>query len=493
MRWEGPHVVGTGPDTGPDRAPSNLLDWFLASRDRRPGAPALRVAGRTWSYAELDSLARDLAQRLTAGGPVRRVGLLCHRDAGGLAGYLAALHAGAAVVPLDPGNPVDRNRDVARRARIDAVVADPAEPAHCDALLLALAGTGQRIPVVRPLTTEPRPPARAGGDREGTPAGRSPRAPGRGSVPEGDDPAYILFTPGPTGQPRGVPITHRNVCAYVAAMLPAYDVGPGDTFSQIHGLTFGLSVFELWLAWASGACVMPLSRSRAVRAAGRVRELGITVWTATPGLAELLLDPGILPGGGLAGLRYTVLCGGQLTQRTAEAWHRAAPGSVLDNLYGPAELTVSCTMHRWDPHDRADPGDTVPIGTPNPGTDLLLLDGELCFGGPQTFPGYLDPRQDEGRFVVREGRRWYRTGDRGGTDDRGRLVRRGRIDTPAKARGHRVELPEPSRGAPHPRRQDRHGAAPAGRRPSPARTGPPDGPCAAQASGSGSTSSSHAG
>ncbi|MDQ1294649.1 MAG: hypothetical protein QG608_2565 [Actinomycetota bacterium] len=263
------------------RSPTTLLGWFLASRDRHPHAPALRVGDRVWSYSQLDGLARDLADRLTATGPVRRVGLLCRRDAGGLAGYLAALHAGAAVVPLNPENMVDRNRNIVRQAQVDSLIADPADAGHQDALLRALADTGRRIPVVHPLTTEPRPSTRI-------PVGRSrarrvpqTRGPGVGGPPEEGDLACLLFDSGTTGQPKGVPITHRQVCAHLAARGPEDEVGPGDTVSQIHELTSDLSVFELWTAWAGGACVLPLSRPRDAPTTARVRDLGITVRTAT--------------------------------------------------------------------------------------------------------------------------------------------------------------------------------------------------------------------
>jgi acyl-coenzyme A synthetase/AMP-(fatty) acid ligase len=165
-------------------------------------------------------------------------------------------------------------------------------------------------------------------------------------------------------------------------------------------------------------------------------------------------------------LRWSLFCGEALTLRQAEAWQKAAPNSTLENIYGPTENTITWTEYRL-PANREDwpnpANGTVPIGTPYPSLEHLILDedgrpsldGELCVRGPQRFPGYLDPANNPGRFVSFDGEQstvydgstplteghWYRTGDRVQVLD-GQLVHLGRLDHQIKIRGYRVELGE---------------------------------------------------
>jgi amino acid adenylation domain-containing protein len=422
----------------PDDTPpgKRLDDWFRDGLDRNPHGPALRIHDRSWSYLDVDRTARSWAATLIAapGGPARRVGILASKSEQAYIGFLAALYAGAVAVPLGPETPVERNRLIATMAGVDALVVDAAGTGQLDAITAAVRPRVLLAPGIGPS------------DLAAPQALRPPD----GSA---DDLAYILFTSGSTGQPKGVPIAHRNASAFLAAMLPRYDVGPGDTFSQIYELTFDLSVFEVWMAWASGACVRSLSRLQALNPVKHLTRYGVTVATNTPSLVTSLRAADMLPPGSLPGVRYTVFCGEALTVETARYWRRAAPYTVLDNLYGPTELTVSCTAHRWpsgtEVVDPASP--TVPVGLPNDGLDYLLLDGdgtvdprsgELCVTGPQMFDGYLDPAADKGRFVTVDGRRWYRTGDRMRLDENVGLIYLDRTDGQVKVRGYRVELAE---------------------------------------------------
>ena len=407
----------------------SLPDHFHASVRRAPGRPAIRTTDTTLTYAEVDTLAGALAHTLRADGArPRRVAILGERVADYHIGYLAALYSGAAVVPLNIEHPTERIAGIAAAASLDAVlhVGPPDEPTVTE----PLAAISTIDPSIRCL----------------------PISPGTGYFrDEAIDPArlaYILFTSGSSGRPKGVPITHGNVGAYLTAMNPRYGFGPGDVFSQSHELGFDLSVFELWLAWANAACLCPLSRLQALNPAGVVAELGITVFTATPSLISVAAARGALPPGSLSGVRHVVFCGEPLTEHTAAAAAAAAPGAVVDNLYGPTELTVSCTAYRWSARPSADdPHATVQLGEPNQGMHIMLLDpdatgtGELCVRGGQMFGGYLDPAEDRNKFVDRDGHRWYRTGDQVRADKSGlRFLRR--LDNQVKVSGYRIELGE---------------------------------------------------
>jgi non-ribosomal peptide synthetase component F len=192
----------------------------------------------------------------------------------------------------------------------------------------------------------------------------------------------------------------------------------------------------------------------------------VTHWNSVPSVISFARRMRALHPASMPTLRQSLFCGEPLTVQQAEAWAAAAPNSVLENIYGPTEMTVTCTEHRL-PGERRDwaraSNGTVPIGTVYSGLEHLVLDergrpataGELCLRGPQRFPGYLDPADNAGRFATFDGERaieydgstpltdehFYRTGDRVG-EHGGDLVHLGRLDHQVKIRGYRVELGE---------------------------------------------------
>ncbi|AKA07640.1 peptide synthetase [Streptomyces noursei ZPM] len=417
-----------------------LYDWFAAAVDRHGERPALEVAGTTLDYAQLaarvDALAVRLRQHVGA-RPPRRIGLLAARTTVAYAGYLAVQRLGATVVPLGPTFPAGRNAAVARAADLDAVLADTTadhpEPLGVPTLTL----TDDELAAL-PATTVPD---------------------ARTAHP--DDLAYLLFTSGSTGVPKGVPVRHRNVCAYLAHVVARTAAGPGDRFSQTFDLTFDPSVHDMFTAWGSGATLVVPTRGELLAPVRFVNRRALTHWNSVPSLVSLAQRLRALKPDSMPTLRQSMFCGEPLTLQQAAAWHRAAPASTLENAYGPTELTVTCVTYRLP----ADPADwpatrngTVPIGTPHPGLELRLDDGELCMRGPQRFPGYLDPTENAGRFLAPDGSphdpataltdtHWYRTGDRvaplpGPAGAQPPLVHLGRGDQQVQVHGYRVELGE---------------------------------------------------
>lgn len=379
-----------------------MYGWFADTARRHPAAVALEVGGRPWSYAELGDLAGRLAEALHAadpGRPLRRIGLLASRTPHAYAGYLAVQRLGASVVPLNPAFPAARNAAIAKAAGLDLVLAQPDYgTAELGARLLS--------PDLGSL-----PPARA---LPALPAGaRGPR-----------DIGYVLFTSGSTGSPKGVPIQHRSVDAYLSHVINRYQLDVGARLSQTFELTFDLSVFDLFAAWGSGATLVVPGPDDVLAPARFVARERLTHWFSVPSVISFARRLRALAPDSMPSLRWSLFCGETLTLAQASAWQRAAPNSVLENLYGPTELTLSCTEFRMPAPGTpaagtgtpagstpaAGPGGAVPIGTLYPGLEHLVVDedgreadeGELCVRGVQRFPGYLDPQDNIGRFLRRE-------------------------------------------------------------------------------------------
>jgi amino acid adenylation domain-containing protein len=277
--------------------------------------------------------------------------------------------------------------------------------------------------------------------------------------PSADDIAYLLFTSGSTGVPKGVMVTHRNAMQFVASVVERYGITEDDRFSQTFDTTFDLSVFDMFVAWQRGACVCCPSRVVLWNPGRFIQDQRLTVWFSVPSLGMLMKRIGALKPGVFPSLRWSLFCGERLPSETAAAWAAAAPNSTVENLYGPTELTVACTAYRWDP-ERSPAESTfgvVPIGGPLPGMDVLVADetlrevlpgeeGELLMAGPQQTPGYWqDASATAAAYVTVPGRpgRFYRTGDRVRRPiGDGPITFLGRVDHQIKVRGHRVELGE---------------------------------------------------
>ena len=383
---------------------------------------AVRQGDQALSYAQLDGRANRLAHRLRHLGAGRGhlIGVCVGRSVDLPVALLGVLKTGAAYVPLDPDFPAARLTYMLENAGIRILVADRAAGSHVPA--------GDRQVIwLEDLAAAPLPDV--GPECDATP----------------DDRAYVIYTSGSTGLPKGVEVLHGNVVNFLNAMRERPGIASDDVLVAVTTPSFDIAALELFLPLTVGACVV-VAPADDVRDGSRLARLldesRATVVQATPATWRAMLDAG------WAGRRtMRAFCGGEALPR--DLARRLLPAvAELWNLYGPTETTIWSTCARVP--DDAD----VTIGTPIGNTVLHVMDardqvlgvgipGELLIGGAGVAAGYLGRSElTAQRFVIRDGVRFYRTGDLVKRRPDGALEHLGRLDDQVKVQGFRIELGE---------------------------------------------------
>ena len=437
-----------------------LWTGFLRSSKAFPQRPAIVAEGQTLSYAELRELACRIAatiQKYPEFSSTPLTAVFAYRSVTAFAGVLGALLSGNGYVPLNRTFPEGRTKVMFERSEARTLIVDAKSLPQLDALL---EGVRQRVLVILPHVAEvsalqakwPRHSFVGADDLQ-------PASKWRVPVPEADSPAYLLFTSGSTGTPKGVLVAQRNVRAFVDYMVDRYQITENDRLSQMFDMTFDLSAFDMFVAWERGACLCCPTQKELIKPDSFIKNSNLTVWFSVPSTAVFMKQLGLLKPGRYPELRISLFCGEPLPAASIQSWSEAAPNSIVENLYGPTELTIACTLYRWD--RATSPAESemgiVPIGFPYPGMDYLIVDeglrqvapgqeGELLMRGPQMSLGYWkDPDKTSQAFLIPPGQEqvYYRTGDRvRQSRSDSPLIHLGRIDSQIKVLGHRVELGE---------------------------------------------------
>ncbi|MBB6254968.1 non-ribosomal peptide synthetase/type I polyketide synthase [Nitrospirillum iridis] len=428
-------VLAAWNDTARDTPAACIHDLLARQAARTPDAPALLSGEEVLSYAALDRRANALAHTLAARGvgPGALVGLCLERSTALVLGVLAVLKAGGAYVPLSPDDPADRLAALARDAGLAQILVRPdrrdrfANLSDDDVLVLA-----------------------------DTDAERAD-APMAAVTP--DDLAYVLFTSGTTGAPKGVMVPHGAVANLLAWCQDGWPLTAEDALLQRTPLTFDPSVAELFWPLATGARLV-LAGPDGHRDPGTqvdlIRRHRVTALFSVPSQWHTLLEE---PGIAACDTLRLVICGGEaLPAALIGRFQAALPRAALVNVYGPTEATVLASA--WPCPPRPDEG-AVRIGAPIANTHLHVLDealrpvppgvaGDLYIAGRGLARGYLNrPDLTDAAFIrapAVPGGRLYRTGDRASLtrDADGRLSLRflGRVDHQVKLRGMRLEIGE---------------------------------------------------
>jgi amino acid adenylation domain-containing protein len=416
-------------DSAHDFPRARCIHELIAAQARaHPEAVAVEFGAERLSYAALEAgsnqLATLLRERLGGRGGCR-VAVAVERSAQLPAALLAVLKAGCAYVPLEPAHPEARLRHILEDAGVAALITDGSVGAQ-------LLPEGVAVLHLR------EDAAALAATPEAAPAG--------GAAPA--DLAYVMYTSGSTGLPKGVEVEHHSVVNFLAAMARSPGLTAEDVLLAVTTVSFDIAALELYLPLSVGARVVIAARETLADGFALRREMeahGVTAMQATPATWRLLLEAGFCAPPG-----FKMLCGGEaLTRELATRLQRSA--GVLWNLYGPTETTI------WSSCGRVAPGDApVSVGRPIANTQFYVLDaeqqpvaqgmpGELYIGGEGVARGYHGrPELTAQKFLPNPfaAGRVYRSGDLARWLPDGELALLGRTDTQVKLRGSRIELGE---------------------------------------------------
>lgn len=445
---------------------STLLEEAAA---KRPDHTALEDEhGRRQSYGELFRGADRVATRLARWGVERgdRVAIWLPKSLEGVTAIHGILRTGASYVPVDPTGPAYRAATIMASSGVKAAVVDAAlAPSLCAAwkgagpvprLILVeadAAATGTAPAVTSGDPTSSASPNDACWSEVVADDAPSPLLPAR----YGDDLAYILFTSGSTGQPKGVMLSHAN--AFTFLDWCSQTLGPwsdDDRFASHAPFHFDLSVFDLFAPCSNAATLLLVGESLGKDPAALgdfISEKRISVWYSAPTILSLMTQNGRLDRPDYHAPRLVLFAGEVFPIAPLRRLRALLPSASMWNLYGPTETNV-CTafpIPESIPEGRSEP---FPIGSVCPPLRARVVDeqgrdvppgslGELLIGGPGVMRGYFDqPGLTAAAFLVEGDTRWYRTGDLVRDDGTGCFQFHGRRDRMVKKRGYRIELGE---------------------------------------------------
>nr|WP_283236053.1 non-ribosomal peptide synthetase [Rhodococcus zopfii] len=450
-------VLATWNDTAHEvDSTATLVDLFEAQVARTPDAPAVVFGDETLTYREFASRVHRLARVLIASGvgPDALVALTMRRSTELLVGMYAVVVAGGAYVPIDPGQPAERNDYVLETADPVLVLSTSKD---------VIEAPGRDVVLIDRL------------DVSGYPDGPVTDAERLGAVLP-DNTAYVIFTSGSTGRPKGVAVAHAAIVNRLLWMQGRYGLTAGDVVVQKTPFTFDVSVWEFFWPLQVGARLVvaaPDVHRDPAALARLIADAGVTVVHFVPSmLAAYVAEPSSAAG---SALRMVFASGEALPAPVAARMRELVPGVAVHNLYGPTEAAVDVTSHEITDADVV----SVPIGAPVWNTRVYVLDGrlqpvpvgvagELYLSGVQVARGYVRrPDLSAERFVADPfatgaseatgngatgaseatgngvaGTRMYRTGDLVKWSATGELDYIGRTDFQVKVRGLRIELGE---------------------------------------------------
>ena len=430
-----------------------IADQIFKRIEESADQPALEVDERIISYKELIEKAMLVASGLIENGATNEtIGLVGQRKASSYIGLLGIMFAGCNFTPINPKYNDSRIKLIIDGSKIRYLVGDPNDLSLLDSSLLKSIKAQ-----ILPEGSLQAPGSLKSIDEQMLRSYKT--LPSPISVNDGDL-AYVNYTSGSTGVPKGVMISQNNLQAFLRNMLAIYELNPGFRASQTFDLSFDPSVSDIFFTWIAGGtlCVVP-EKEMLIPTDFIIRER-ITFWNSVPSIANFMMKTGNLKPGCFPELTHSMFCGEQFPVDIAKAWRLAAPNSTIENLYGPTETTIYISRFSYSRNDECQSfkNGIVPIGRPFDEHQVALINdkferisgvekGEIVFSGPQLAMGYLNNNNKTADSFVSfdwdtQGKIWYKTGDLGFFNSNNDLECTGRIDNQIKISGRRIEIGE---------------------------------------------------
>ncbi len=444
----------------PNQHLRQLLDHASVERPEHPAV--VDEQGRRWTYAELARSADRLATRLARWGVARgdRVGVFLPKGFEAVASLHGILRAGAAYVPVDPQGPTIRGAGILADAGVKAVVVLDEFAADLRAhwpesgpqpRFVVVQGSDDEANSGTPAT-KARGPIDARWESVMADLAPSPLSP----ATEPDDLAYILYTSGSTGVPKGVMLSHRAAFAFLDWCSATFDLNPSDRFASHAPFHFDLSIFDLFASCRVGATLALIGEGTGkdpARLAKFLRDSRVSVWYSAPSILRMLVERGGVDRPDFPAPRLVLFAGEVFPIDPLRKLRAAWPDADLWNLYGPTETNV-CTAQQVPRIIPPDADEPYPIGSACSFGLARVVDehgrevppgsaGELIINGPSVMLGYWGrPDLTSRAFFLDDGGAWYRTGDLVSDLGGGTYRFHGRRDRMVKKRGYRIELGE---------------------------------------------------
>jgi amino acid adenylation domain-containing protein len=422
---------------------STVVEQIAAWSEKAPDSVAINGESSAWTYCDLTAAARDFSRVLNDAG-VRSgdaVALMGDPSFGLITSLLGVLNCGAVIVPIDRSLPA---------ARVDMLLKE------AKVRLLVLIGDVERDALTSDSRATIRVDAATGIIEPDWKVSLEDSTPSNvRSFPE--NAAYIFFTSGTTGTPKGVLGSHQSLSHFINWQRTQFDVGPNDRVAQVTGLSFDVMLREIFLPLTSGARLCIPERN--IDSAGEfwhwMDEQQITILHSVPSRLQSWLSD-VPEETCLDSMRWLFMAGEPLSDTLVRSWRSFFPGAVI-NLYGPTETTLAKLWYRISAGEELRHG-IQPLGRPLPQSQALILSagdrlcgigelGEIVVRTPFRTLGYLRAEENEGRFIANpfgDGDEdvVYRTGDLGRYLHEGQIQITGRVDDQLKIRGVRVEPAE---------------------------------------------------
>jgi len=418
---------------------------------------ALHVQGQKYTHRDLytraDMLRHVVNQVVDKSNQF--IGIFCYRSVDAYAGLLGALFSKNAYLPINPALSADK---ITKMLSIS----------DCNTVILGEEAVGvfaKIISSVSALTVICPNPGKKINELSASNSRHTfifpeefPKKSEKKDIISKDAPAYLMFTSGSTGDPKGIVVSHKNLFTYARYIIEEFEFSSEDRISQAPDISFDLSIQDLFSAFLSGGCLFVLPKEVMIAPHKYINDHKLTVWTSVPSVGIFMDQVGQLVPNSLPTLRLSLFCGEGLPCELATKWQNAASNSQVINFYGPTEATVMFTSHQWDVESEAENcfNGLVSIGKPFDHMEIKLVEdglevidgsaGEICIYGDQVIRGYFkDAPLTEEKFVTFDDdvkKVWYRTGDLAKKLNNGSYFFVGRVDDQVQVRGHRVEMLE---------------------------------------------------